>query len=382
MTNLSEKAKAIVAKNWRGAFTVPSEKLYPFQWNWDSGFVALGTSTYDLDMAIKEIESIYSGQWENGMLPHILFHSENETTYFPNYDFWNSNVNPGAPHKPKTSGITQPPVFGFVIEDIYNRHKDDPRVQAFIKSIFPKVLNQHLYFYNYRDPLNEGLIYIYHPWESGRDNSPIWDDALNKIDIEEGSISPYQRRDTQIADASERPTKEQYDRYVYLLELGKKFQYDGIGISDTCPFLIQDCMFNAIFIKSNNSLISLGDELGFDTSTLKEKNQVSLQNYNDRFWSEELSYYCSYDLRKKQIIPHKEIGGLIPIFAELCNNTQTEILIKYLEDIHNRGFYLCPSFDVDSPLFDSKTILERPSLATYELDDLPRPQIKRSKRTR
>ena len=74
MKNL-EIAKQIIKENWRDGFTVPNSKLYPFQWMWDSGFVALGTSTYNIKMALAEIDKMFSGQWENGMIPHILFHS-------------------------------------------------------------------------------------------------------------------------------------------------------------------------------------------------------------------------------------------------------------------------------------------------------------------
>ena len=120
MKNLNslDTAKQIIKNNWKEGFTIPSSKLYPFQWMWDSGFVALGTSTYNIEMAMTEIRKMFSGQWANGMIPHILFHSENEKTYFPNFDFWKSQVNKGAPSKPKSSGITQPAVFGFIIQDI------------------------------------------------------------------------------------------------------------------------------------------------------------------------------------------------------------------------------------------------------------------------
>ena len=221
MQHLIEKAKLVIDNNWRGRFTVPSENLYPFQWMWDSGFVALGTSHYDLEKAIQEIECMFSGQWENGMIPHIIFHSENETSYFPNFDFWDCSVNDGAPQKPKTSGITQPAVFGFILEAIYDHHKDNAEVVSFVKRVYPKVVKYHRFLYDYRDPFKEGLFFIYHPWESGRDNSPIWDESLNRIVIDKNLLPDYQRRDTSIADASERPTSYQYDRYVYLLELGK-----------------------------------------------------------------------------------------------------------------------------------------------------------------
>jgi len=263
---LINQAKAIIHNNWRDGFSIPTAKLYPFQWNWDSGFVSMGVSHYDISRAMEEINFMFSGQWENGMLPHILFHSENETTYFPNFDFWQSSVNPGAPDKPKSSGITQPPVFGFVLEEIFNKYPDDAKVIDFIKTIFPKLVRYHNFLYQYRDPEGDGLFFIFHPWESGRDNSPLWDDSMNRIKIDKDKLTKYTRRDTQVADASERPTQDQYDRYVYLLELGKKYQYDGPEIAEKSPFLIQDCMMNSILIKSNDSLIKIGKQLGFDTT--------------------------------------------------------------------------------------------------------------------
>ena len=39
-----------------------------------------------------------------------------------------------------------------------------------------------------------------------------------------------------------------------LIELGKKNQYDGPGIAEESPFLIQDSLINAILIKSNQAL--------------------------------------------------------------------------------------------------------------------------------
>ena len=81
MEEILEKCQQTLEGNWRNGFTVPSSKLYPFQWNWDSGIVAVGMSHHNLDYAIKEIETLFSGQWENGMVPHILFHSEKESTF-------------------------------------------------------------------------------------------------------------------------------------------------------------------------------------------------------------------------------------------------------------------------------------------------------------
>ncbi|MHC2301071.1 hypothetical protein ACVJBD_005337 [Rhizobium mongolense] len=51
MTKYSDEAKAILAANDRGGYTVPTDRLYPFQWNWDSAFVAMGFAAYDIDRA-------------------------------------------------------------------------------------------------------------------------------------------------------------------------------------------------------------------------------------------------------------------------------------------------------------------------------------------
>jgi len=349
-----EKAKQIIKNNWRDGFTIPTSKLYPFQWMWDSGFVALGTSTYDIKMSLQEIDKMFSGQWENGMLPHILFHSENEKTYFPNFDFWDSKVNSGAPSFPKSSGITQPAVFGFILKDILQNHWANDEVKDFVKMIFPKLVSYHRFLYNYRDPNQEGLFFIYHPWESGRDNSPLWDEAFSQIEIPLGSIPPYKRQDTSLANEDERPTQEKYDRYVYLLELGKKYKYDGRQIAEESPFLIQDSMMNAILIKSNDSLIQIAQDLKLDAGQVKEWQQLSQSNYDQKLWNEELGTYVGYDLRHEKQMMHREIGGLIPLFAQIPNTTKAQKLNSYLTELSRRGYYLCPSYDVDSPNFDSK----------------------------
>jgi len=348
-------ARKILDRNWKDGFTIPTSKLYPFQWNWDSGFVALGLAHHDLDRAMREINSMFSGQWGNGMLPHILFHSENEKTYFPNYDFWNSTVNPSAPEHPKSSGITQPPVFGFVVESLLKIYgKEQEKVVRFVKNIFPKILKYHEFLYNYRDVENEGLFFIFHPWESGRDNSPIWDKPLSGIDLEQAKIPDYTRRDTSLADASHRPTQDKYDRYVYLLELGKKYQYDGPEIAKESPFLVQDCMMNAILIRSNEGLLNIAQQLDLDAGDLADWQAKSKANFSKKFWNEDLKFFLTYDQRNQESILHREIGGIVPLFANVATKKQATHIANYLQNIHDRGFYLCPSFDVDSPLFDSK----------------------------
>lgn len=354
MNYIFDNAKRILNLNWKEGFTIPTGKLYPFQWNWDSGFTSIGHSHFNLDFAIQELESLFSGQWENGMVPHIIFHSEKEKTYFPNYDFWDANVNAGAPQKPKTSGITQPAVHGFVLESLLERFPDSEKLQAFAKAIFPKIVKSHRFLYTYRDPEREGLMFIFHPWESGRDNSPLWDESLDRIVINKDELPPYERRDTSLAPKDERPTSYQYDRYVYLLQLGKENRYDEIGIFKESPYLVQDTLMNAVLIKSNQSLINIGKRFGFDVGELEEWQQQSVPKFQEKLWHAGLQTFAAYDLRGQHHIAHKEIGGIASLYANIPTADQAQALNDYLQSLHQRGYYICPSFDVDSPLFDSK----------------------------
>ena len=351
---LLAEAKAILTRNKRGGFTIPTDRLYPFQWNWDSAFVSIGMANYDTEAAIEEIRNLLSGQWENGMIPHIVFHSENEKTYFPNWDFWNVSVNSGAPANPKTSGISQPPVLGCALEKLYDVGSNDPNVIAAINEFYPKVIASHRWWYTYRDRDREGLVFIYHPWESGRDNSPVWDRALDSIDITSIDLPDYQRRDTAIADASERPTRRQYDQYVYLLELGKRFRYDGAEISENSEFLMQDVMLNAILIRANAALIRIGSELGLETSEIAEWQERASKTFNAKLWDTELSIYATYDLRNECLLPFKEVGGYAALYSGVVPDYRIELLVASLTDFHDRDYSLVPSFDVDHQLFDSK----------------------------
>jgi hypothetical protein len=353
-TDLADQARAVLRRNWRNGFTIPAEKLYPFQWNWDSGFVSMGYSLFDLDKAMEELRSLFSGQWKNGMVPHIIFHSENETTYFPNHDFWEAQRNPGAPSKPKTSGISQPPVHGFVLEKMDELHGQEASFQGFLAEIFPKALEFQFFWYRERDPDQEGLVYIYHPWESGRDNSPLWDESLQAIEFDKATLPPYERKDDKISDPSERPTGRDYDLYVYLLELGKKYGYAGPPIAANSPFLIQDTLINAVLIASNSSLLRLGKKYGWDCKDLDKRQEQSIRRFREKLWNEDLGFFTCYDIVNKKQVAIREIGGLVALFAEIASDEQAKRLRGYLQQLHDRGYLLCPSFDVDHPLFDSR----------------------------
>ncbi len=214
MNKFVKKAQKILKENRRSGYTLPTNnKLYPAQWNWDSAFIALGYSYFNLDFAIAEINTLLRGQWKDGMVPHILFHDKN-TNYYPNYTAWNCG------NKISSSGITQPPVMASILKKILDKDELNKKQFIKIKKIVKKLKKYHEWFIKYRDPDKTGLVSILHPWESGYDNSPLWDSSLNKIKTEKNL--KYKRGDIKVINPEFRPLDIDYDRYVTIKNNLKK----------------------------------------------------------------------------------------------------------------------------------------------------------------
>ena len=94
--------------NDRGGYTVPNGRVYPFQWNWDSAFVALGFATFDRDRAWREIETLFR---RSGPTASCRTSCSGRTipAISPGPAVW------GTGKHPVTSGITQPPVAASVV---------------------------------------------------------------------------------------------------------------------------------------------------------------------------------------------------------------------------------------------------------------------------
>ena len=353
--SLVEKAKRVLIGNFqKKGFTIPSKNLYPFQWKWDSGFIAIGLAHFDIEKAKKEIDSLLNAQWENGFIPHIVFHTKNDS-YFPGADFHKSSLNPKSPKHIETSGITQPPVLGFVLEKLYNMADNKIEILKFIKSQINKVYKNHRYFYSKRDIKNEGLVYIYHNWESGTDNSPVWDEIWKTMNPPRYK---FERKDTTHVDSSQRPTNREYDHYIDIIELAKRFNYDDNKIAKHSPFLVQDPLFNSILIRSNECLIRLYEILGGNEEKikyLKSKNEKSLTNINKKLYNSSIGAYSHFNLRNGKKIPLICSSSFSPLFCgapdlHMAKKLKNTLMKKF----GKHDYYLCSSFDPEGKKHDQK----------------------------
>jgi len=343
-SDLNKRARDILCSNDLGGYTVPNRNVYPFQWNWDSAFVALGFAEFDIDRAWTEIETLFDAQWPDGFVPHIVFWQDNDG-YFPGPDVWRTA------RMPVTSGITQPPVAATMVRQIWQKDKSD-RTRGYLKRLFPKILAWHRWFDTYRDPLGKGLVVATHPWETGRDNAPEWDDPASAVDI--SAIGPYERHDTRHLDRKMRPHKADYDRFVAMVEYGRDHEWNHRVIASDGPFRVVDVGMTMILIRANKDLLALAQELGYDAQAAEITRFIDKAHRGiDFLWDDRVKAFCSKDLIRNRSSGIISCASFLSFFAGVGSPDQRQYILRYLEEISAASRYLMPSLSPANPRFDA-----------------------------
>jgi len=357
LETLADKAQQILQNNKLGTFTKPAPALYPHQWNWDAGFIALGYARSDFRQACSEMTALFRGQWTNGMVPQIVFSKKNTGKYFPGYVFWDTYGVPEKPRFVRTSGITMPAVHGFILLRLLQLAPDVRAHRPFFRRMFGHVVRLHEYCYSHRDPDREGLAFICHPWESGMDNLPTWETVFSNIHFEPSEVPPYERKDLEHVDAPYRPRKQSYDRYIYLVNRLRQARYHEPEVWKDYPFQVQEPLFNAILSHSNEALLELGQWLRHDTGQIREWYAQTNKALNDKLWDESRGIYLSYDRVQGQQVPIRTAGGIMPLLCGAPDESRAARLAALLQSPSFAGTaenpaYLCPSTALDEPGFD------------------------------
>src|SRR5215211_1144958 len=349
---VNPSAAGILRRNGIRSWTKPAPSLYPHQWSWDSAFIALGLAHVDNQRATGELETLFASQWATGKVPHIVFNPEAPPrSYFPDAERWSSSaLSEDAPASSHTSGLCQPPVHAIAVLRIWetSRDEDERRVDRAIRFLganYHRLFAWHRYLASARDPEGSGLVTIYHPWESGTDNSPRWDIPLEAVEL--GELPPYTRYDLQhVTDPSQRPTDEEYDRYLWLLEHLKRARYDEANIYESHPFLVKDVLFSAILVAANEALLQIAEvvDAPYEDRALIEGWIEWGRNGLERRWEEQLGLCADYDLLAGGPLEVRTIAGFAPLIAGGLAPSRLKSLLELL----------------DSPAFAGDPRLHRP----------------------
>ncbi len=158
---MRRSAREVLEENWRPqGFTCPNATTYPWLWLWDSCFHSIVWAELgEPGRALTELETALSGQDVEGFVPHLLYLDGSDE----HAGFWG---------RPATSSITQPPIYGLTVAELTRRGISVPG------EVVERASAGLWFLLERRRRSAAGLVQLVHPWESGCDHSPRWDDLM------------------------------------------------------------------------------------------------------------------------------------------------------------------------------------------------------------
>tara|TARA_R110002126_G_scaffold13118_4_gene56932 strand:- start:79076 stop:80386 length:1311 start_codon:yes stop_codon:yes gene_type:complete len=324
--DLFVQAKNILKTNSRhDRYTVPSDRLYPYQWNWDSGFIALGWSKVAYERALCEIESLLEGQWKNGMVPHIVFH-EYEEDYAPGPLDW--QVPKELTHKSIcTSGITQPPIIGSVLYRLYQGRDAQHDDKARFTELYQQIKSYHHWFMARRTKAPaHNLCLSLHPWESGMDNSPSWDSLIKTVPEE--NLAQFRRKDLKGDNDAERPHDADYAAYMSLVYHYRRIGYDAPDLLPQAHFRVFDLVLNSLLLRSARDMAHLSSALGGDDSAYWQAQSAALEVGIQTLWSAEHEAFLNRDAITGELLAPVTNASFLPLYAKAATPNQAAALAR------------------------------------------------------
>ena len=139
-------------------YAAPHAGTYPWQWLWDSCFhVLVWQALGRTNRAQVELASLFGPQAPSGFVPHMNYVRR------PGHhaDLWGRD---------DASSVTQPPMYGHAVAELVRAGAPPPDevVEAAVAGLG--------FLLEQRERDDSGLVLLCHPWESGADDSPRWDD--------------------------------------------------------------------------------------------------------------------------------------------------------------------------------------------------------------
>jgi hypothetical protein len=160
---LAARARTILEAHWQPeGYTVPNAGVYPHQWLWDSCFHAIiWAHLGEGERALAELRNVFAHQAADGFVPHMTYWRQPDL----HADFWGRRW---------TSCITQPPMYGHAIAELV-------RLGIDVEQELIDRADAGLRFFVEKRTATRGRFtgtFVVHPWETGCDDSPTWDDEL------------------------------------------------------------------------------------------------------------------------------------------------------------------------------------------------------------
>jgi glycogen debranching enzyme len=136
----------------------PSKINYVGLWLWDNAMHALAFRHVDADLARNQIRAMLAHQLPNGMLPDAVYDEGVVSTI----------------DHPIIGEVTKPPILAWAAMKL---HEVDPDL-GFLSEIYLPLVRLNAWWFTMNDDDGDGLAQYNHPYSSGLDDSPLWDDGM------------------------------------------------------------------------------------------------------------------------------------------------------------------------------------------------------------
>jgi putative isomerase len=134
-----------------------SKTRYIGVWQWDAFFHALAYRYVDTKLAEDQLRIVLDHQREDGMIPDAI-HDEGIVTYLP---------------APVDADVTKPPVIAWTALKLYQKSGD----LDFLSEIYEPLVRWNDWWFQHDDD-RDSIVQYDHPFSSGLDSSPIWDEGM------------------------------------------------------------------------------------------------------------------------------------------------------------------------------------------------------------
>jgi glycogen debranching enzyme len=136
----------------------PSKIRYVGIWQWDAYFHSLAYRHVDKELARNQIRIFLDHQREDGMLPDAV-HDEGVVTHLP---------------YPVDADVSKPPLAAWAT---WKLHRNDPDAE-FLNEVYEPLTRCINWWFEKNDLDGNGLCEYQHPYSSGLDDSPLFDDGM------------------------------------------------------------------------------------------------------------------------------------------------------------------------------------------------------------
>lgn len=139
---------------------LPSKIHYVGVWHWDQVFHALAFRHVDTRLAEDQLRIVFDHQRDDGMLPDAI-HDEGLVTHL---------------EQPVNADVTKPPIMTWAVLKLFetSQHRD------FLCEVYEPLTRWNAWWMDINRDGN-GLCEYHHPFSSGLDDNPLWDEGMPVI---------------------------------------------------------------------------------------------------------------------------------------------------------------------------------------------------------